>query len=283
MKILNGAELKDFIKERQAKQVRGLRQSWKVFPRLVIFYSNEDPVIETYMRLKISYAEDILIEAEKRFVSPENLTKEIQKVNLDETIHGIIVQLPLRKSSGEKIEGEELRCILSQISPEKDVDGLSGGIFISATAQAINWLLVGYNIELRNKKIAIVGQGLLVGRPLSDMWRRSGYDVTVFDKNNSGEMKECLSKFDIVVSATGVPGLITSEMLKPNAVVVDAGTASENGIIKGDVAEEVRQNRKDVIITPKIGGVGPLTIASLIDNVIISARKIANRKGQQDL
>ena len=283
MKILNGAELKDFIKERQAKQVRGLRQSWQVFPRLVIFYSNEDPVIETYMRLKISYAEDILIEAEKRFVSPENLAKEIQKANLDETIHGIIVQLPLKKSSGEKIEGEELRCILSQISPEKDVDGLSGDIFISATAQAINWLLVGYNIELRNKKIAIVGQGLLVGRPLSNMWLKSGYDVTVFDKNNSGEMKERLSKFDIVVSATGVPGLITSEMLKPNVVVVDAGTASENGIIKGDVAEEVRQNRKDVIITPKIGGVGPLTIASLIDNVIISARKIANRKGQQDL
>ena len=283
MKILNGAELKDFIKERQAKQVRGLRQSWQVFPRLVIFYSNEDPVIETYMRLKISYAEDILIEAEKRFVSPENLAKEIQKANLDETIHGIIVQLPLKKSSGEKIEGEELRCILSQISPEKDVDGLSGDIFISATAQAINWLLVGYNIELRNKKIAIVGQGLLVGRPLSNMWLKSGYDVTVFDKNNSGEMKERLSKFDIVVSATGAPGLITSEMLKPNAVVVDAGTASENGIIKGDVAEEVRQNCKDVTITPKIGGVGPLTIASLIDNVIISARKIANRKGQQDL
>lgn len=283
MKILNGAELKDFIKERQAKQVRGLRQSWQVFPRLVIFYSNEDPVIETYMRLKISYAEDILIEAEKRFVSPENLAKEIQKANLDETIHGIIVQLPLKKSSGEKIEGEELRYILSQISPEKDVDGLSGDIFISATAQAINWLLVGYNIELRNKKIAIVGQGLLVGRPLSNMWLKSGYDVTVFDKNNSGEMKECLSKFDIVVSATGVPGLITSEMFKPNVVVVDAGTASENGIIKGDVAEEVRQDRKDVTITPKIGGVGPLTIASLIDNVIISARKIANRKGQQDL
>ena len=165
----------------------------------------------------------------------------------------------------------------------KDGDGLSGDIFISATAQAINWLLVGYNIELRNKKIAIVGQGLLVGRPLSNMWLKSGYDVTVFDKNNSGEMKERLSKFDIVVSATGVPGLITSEMLKPNVVVVDAGTASENGIIKGDVAEEVRQNCKDVTITPKIGGVGPLTIASLIDNVIISARKIANRKGQQDL
>ena len=71
MKLLNGAELRDFIKERQAKQVRALRQSWRVLPKLVIFYSSKNPVIETYMRLKTAYAEDILIEAEKRFVSPE--------------------------------------------------------------------------------------------------------------------------------------------------------------------------------------------------------------------
>lgn len=283
MKILNGTELRDFIKERQAKQVRALRQSWRVFPKLVIFYSNEDPVIETYMRLKIAYAEDILINAEKHWVAPEDLVAEIQKANADESVHGIIVQLPLKNSAGQKIEGNELTNILNQISPEKDVDSLSGDIFASATAQAINWLLAGYNVELQNKKIAIVGRGLLVGSPLAKMWQRSGYNVTVFDKNNSGEMKKRLSEFDVVVSAAGVPGLITSEMLKSNAVVVDAGTASENGIIKGDVAESVRQSRKDITITPKIGGVGPLTIASLIDNVIISARKIANQKGQQDL
>ena len=96
-------------------------------------------------------------------------------------------------------------------------------------------------------------------------------------------MKEQLKDFDVVITAVGKPGLITSEMLKNKAVVVDAGTASENGKIKGDVAEEVRDFRKDLTITPVKGGVGPLTVASLIDNVIIAARKIADKKGQQDL
>ena len=283
MKILNGAELRDFIKERQAKQVRALRQSWRVFPKLVIFYSSKNPVIETYMRLKTAYAEDILIEAEKRFVSPENLIEEIQKANMSEEIHGIIVQLPLENSNGEKIEGEELAKILAEISPEKDVDGLASDVFEPATTVAIDWLLAGYNVELVGKKIAVVGQGLLVGKPLAKRWKNSSLDVKTFDEQNAEEMRETLSNFDVVVTAVGKPGLISSEMLKQKAVVVDAGTSSENGVIKGDVAEETRQNRQDLTITPKIGGVGPLTVAALIDNVIISARKVAQQKGQQDL
>ena len=283
MKILNGAELRDFIKERQAKQVRALRQSWRVFPKLVIFYSSKNPVIETYMRLKTAYAEDILIEAEKRFVSPENLIEEIQKANMSEEIHGIIVQLPLENSNGEKIEGEELAKILAEISPEKDVDGLASDVFEPATTVAIDWLLAGYNVELVGKKIAVVGQGLLVGKPLAKRWKNSSLDVKTFDEQNAEEMRETLSNFDVVVTAVGKPGLISSEMLKQKAVVVDAGTSSENGVIKGDVAEEVRENRQDLTITPKIGGVGPLTVAALIDNVIISARKVAQQKGQQDL
>ena len=283
MKLLNGAELRDFIKERQAKQVRALRQSWRVLPKLVIFYSSKNPVIETYMRLKTAYAEDILIEAEKRFVSPENLAEEIQKANRDEEIHGIIVQLPLENSNGEKIEGEELAKILAEISPEKDVDGLASDVFEPATTVAIDWLLAGYNVELVGKKIAVVGQGLLVGKPLAKRWKNSSLDVKTFDEQNAEEMRETLSNFDVVVTAVGKPGLISSEMLKQKAVVVDAGTSSENGVIKGDVAEETRQNRQDLTITPKIGGVGPLTVAALIDNVIISARKVAQQKGQQDL
>ena len=283
MKILNGAELRDFIKERQAKQVRALRQSWRVFPKLVIFYSSKNPVIETYMRLKTAYAEDILIEAEKRFVLPENLVEEIRKANMSEEIHGIIVQLPLENSNGEKIEGEELAKILAEISPEKDVDGLASDVFEPATAVAIDWLLAGYNVELVGKKIAVVGQGLLVGKPLAKRWKNSGLDVKTFDEQNAEEMRETLSNFDVVVTAVGKAGLISSEMLKQKAVVVDAGTSSENGVIKGDVAEETRQNRQDLTITPKIGGVGPLTVAALIDNVIISARKVAQQKGQQDL
>ena len=283
MKLLNGAELRDFIKERQAKQVRALRQSWRVFPKLVIFYSSKNPVIETYMRLKTAYAEDILIEAEKRFVSPENLAEEIQKANRDEEIHGIIVQLPLESLNGEKVEGEDLAKILAEISPEKDVDGLASDVFEPATAVAIDWLLAGYNVELVGKKIAVVGQGLLVGKPLAKRWKNSGLDVKTFDEQNAEEMRETLSNFDVVVTAVGKAGLISSEMLKQKAVVVDAGTSSENGVIKGDVTEEVRENRQDLTITPKIGGVGPLTVAALIDNVIISARKVAQQKGQQDL
>lgn len=283
MRFLNGAELRDFIKERQAKQVRALRQSWRVFPKLVIFYSSKNPVTETYMRLKENYGADILVEVERREVEISKLKEEIQKANIDEDIHGIIVQLPLENKNGEKLSKNETEAILSEISKEKDVDGLNGGNFIPATAQAINWLLAGYNISLENKKIAVVGQGKLVGAPLSKMFEDSGVDVSKFDELNSSDMKEKLKDFDVVITAVGKPGLITSEMLKNKAVVVDAGTASENGKIKGDVEDSVRELREDLTTTPIKGGVGPLTVASLIDNVIVATRKVANKKGQQDL
>ena len=283
MRFLNGAELRDFIKERQAKQVRALRQSWRVFPKLVIFYSSKSPVTETYMRLKEKYGEDILIEVERRRVDIELMKEEIQKANLDENVHGIIVQLPLENKSGEKLSKNETEAILSEISKEKDVDGLNGSDFVPATAQAINWLLAGYNISLEGKKVAVVGQGRLVGAPLSKMLENSGVMVSKFDEFNSEERVKTLKDFDVVITAVGKPGLITSEMLKSKAVVVDAGTASEGGEIKGDVSDEVRKNRKDLTITPIKGGVGPLTVASLIDNVIVAARKVANQKGQQDL
>lgn len=283
MRFLNGAELRDFIKERQAKQVRALRQSWRVFPKLVIFYASKNPVTETYMRLKENYGADILVEVERREVEISKLKDEIQKANIDEDIHGIIIQLPLENENGEKLSKNETEEILSEISKEKDVDGLNGGNFIPATAQAINWLLAGYNISLENKKIAVVGQGKLVGAPLSKMFEDSGVKISKFDELNSSDMKEKLKDFDVVITAVGKPDLINSEMLKSKAVVVDAGTASEGGEIKGDVSDEVRELRKDLIITPIKGGVGPLTVASLIDNVIIAARKVANKKGQQDL
>ena len=136
-------------------------------------------------------------------------------------------------------------------------------------ALIIHWLLSGYDIDLRQpQKLAIVGQGKLVGLPLSRMWRESGYDLMTFDK---GDDLMKLKDYDVVVSATGVPGLITNEMLKPKAVVVDAGTASGGGVIKGDLADEVRV-REDLIMTPKIGGVGPLTVAMLFEQVLKAAK-----------
>ena len=267
MRELNGSELAGFIKERQAKQVRALRQAWHINPCLAIITDVENPVIETYMRLKQRYGADILIDVEIHRVPAGGALEVIQELNNRDDVQGIILQLPISNSD----QTEEL---LESIREDKDVDGLrKRAIFQAATPTAISWLLAGYGVDLRGKKVAIVGRGRLVGAPLEKMWLKSGVDVTVFEK---GDDLSQLINYDIIVSATGVPELIKSQMIKAKAVVVDAGTASENGKIVGDVSEEVRQ-RNDVIITPKKGGVGPLTVSALFDNVITACLKIANQ------
>ena len=267
MRELNGSELAGFIKERQAKQVRALRQAWHINPRLAIVTDVENPVIETYMRLKQRYGADILIDVEIHRVPAGGALEVIQELNNRDDVQGIILQLPISNSD----QTEEL---LESIREDKDVDGLrKRAIFQAATPTAISWLLAGYGVDLKSKKVAIVGRGRLVGAPLEKMWLKSDVDVTVFEK---GDDLSQLINYDIIVSATGVPGLIKSQMIKAKAVVVDAGTASENGKIVGDVSEEVRQ-RNDVIITPKKGGVGPLTVSALFDNVITACLKIANQ------
>ena len=267
MRELNGSELAGFIKERQAKQVRALRQAWHINPRLAIVTDVENPVIETYMRLKQRYGADILIDVEIHRVPAGGALEVIQELNNRDDVQGIILQLPISNS-------EQTEELLESIREDKDVDGLrKRAIFQAATPTAINWLLAGYGVDLKGKKVAIVGRGRLVGAPLEKMWLKSGVDVTVFEK---GDDLSQLINYDIIVSATGVPGLIKSQMIKPKTVVVDAGTASENGKIVGDVSEEVRQ-RNDVIITPKKGGVGPLTVSALFDNVITACLKIANQ------
>lgn len=267
MRELNGSELAGFIKERQAKQVRALRQAWHINPRLAIVTDVENPVIETYMRLKQRYGADILIDVEIHRVPAGDALEVIQELNNRDDVQGIILQLPISNSD----QTEEL---LESIREDKDVDGLrKRAIFQAATPTAISWLLAGYGVDLKGKKVAIVGRGRLVGAPLEKMWLKSGVDVTVFEK---GDDLSQLINYDIIVSATGVPGLIKRQMVKTKAVVIDAGTASENGKIVGDVSEEVRQ-RNDVIITPKKGGVGPLTVSALFDNVITACLKIANQ------
>ena len=267
MRELNGSELAGFIKERQAKQVRALRQAWHINPRLAIVTDAENPVIETYMRLKQRYGADILIDVEIHRVPAGGALEVIQELNNRDDVQGIILQLPISNS-------EQTEELLESIREDKDVDGLrKKAIFQAATPTAISWLLAGYGVDLKGKKVAIVGRGRLVGAPLEKMWLKSGVDVTVFEK---GDDLSQLINYDIIVSATGVPGLIKSQMIKAKTVVVDAGTASENGKIVGDVSEEVRQ-RNDVIITPKKGGVGPLTVSALFDNVITACLKIANQ------
>lgn len=275
MKLLNGAELRDYIKVRQAKQVRALRQAWGIFPKLAIIQCNDDPVIDAYVRLKPKYGEDILVATDVYKIPQSEAIAKIRELNVDETVHGIIVQLPLIDPP------EQTQEILDAVAPEKDVDALGINATLDpATPLAINWLLAGYNVDLRDKKIVIVGNGRLVGAPLAKMWRNSGHNVTVLTRED-GDIAAKIHEADIIVTATGNAGLITSDMIKVGAVVVDAGTASEDGVIKGDVAPEVYETRDDLKITPVKGGVGPLTVAALFDNVIQAARKVADEKSPE--
>jgi len=264
MKLLNGQELADFIKERQAHQVRGLIQHDGIKPRLAIIQTVDNPIIDTYVRLKKAYGADILIDVDVHKISQTEVLDLIAKLNADKNVHGIIVQLPVKNP-------DETDTIVNAVAPKKDVDGLGKNtVFDPATPMAINWLLVGHDVELTGKNIVIVGNGRLVGRPLGRMWRNSGLSVEVLDSKTEN-LGEKLRAADIVVTATGVPNLIESEFISANAVVIDAGTADEHGRITGDLAPNVRQ-RTDITITPKIGGVGPLTVAALMDNVIRAAR-----------
>ena len=267
---LNGAELAGCIKERQAYQVRNLRQEHGIVPKLCIIMSaGAGEVIRKYVGLKQSYAEDVLIEVEVLSCEQQDMLQQISLVNADPAVHGIIVQLPLDDVS----RTDE---IVAAIDPAKDVDGLGPDAdYVSATAEAIDWLLSGYNIDLKDKKIAILGQGRLVGKPLAKMWHARGYNLKTLDID-SKDTDKVLRRSDIIVTAVGTPRLVTNDRVARNAVVVDAGTASENGTIVGDVDEEVRE-RKDVTMTPKIGGVGPMTVAVMFDHVVQAALKQAGK------
>ena len=264
MKLLSGSDLAGFIKERQAHQVRSLVQSIKIYPKLAIVVANDNPVIDTYIKLKQKYGEDIGVKVEIHKIDQQDAKEEITQLNSDDSVHGIIVQLPLKNV-------DQTDEILGLVNPQKDVDGLAPNTkYDAATAMAINWLLAGHNINLKNQKICIVGHGKLVGAPLAKIWKASGLDIEVIDENTENKDLIILDS-DIIVTAVGKPGLLRSDIVKHGATIVDAGVASEKGVLKGDTAEDV-YDREDVKITPTKGGVGPLTVCALFDNVIRSAQ-----------
>ncbi len=264
MKVLNGAELAGYIKERQAQQVRALKQADHVYPKLAIVQTVDNPVIDKYVALKQAYGDDIGVAVDHHKVEQDQAQYIVETLNADPSVHGIIIQLPLADTA----RTEEL---VNQVAAHKDVDGLGlQPAFDPATPMAINWLLAGYNVDLKNKHILIIGQGRLVGKPLAHMWQQAGLNVTTIDEK-AGDVAPYVQNADVIVTATGVPGLITSDMLRPDSILVDAGTASESGKVVGDIADDVR-GRHDLTITPAIGGVGPLTVVALFDNVIRAAR-----------
>jgi len=270
MKLLNGKELAGYIKERQAKQVRILRQAHNVFPKLAIIRTNPDPVVDSYMKLKQDYGTDILIDVDVHTIDQFEALKRISELNSDPSVHGIIVQIPLP-------DPNRTTETLNAVAADKDVDGLAERTtFEPATPLAIDWLLAGYNVDLRGKHIVIVGHGRLVGRPLSALWKQNGFDVEVADKSVDN-LTDVTRTADVIVTATGVPGLIKKDMVRGDVVIVDAGVATDSNGLVGDVAPEVRE-LEDITITPERGGVGPLTVCALFENVIRSAQKVAEKQ-----
>jgi len=263
VKILNGLELAGFIKERQAHDVRSLRQSRNIIPKLAIIQCKDDPVINTYVRLKKKYGADILVDVDTYQVKQAEIPELVDKLNNDPSVHGIIIQLPIEDIS----KTDE---IINLVSPDKDVDSLgSKATFEPATPMAIMWLLAGYNVDLQGKKILLIGRGKLVGAPLEKTLLKSGYDVEVVAREATDLSKHTLDA-DIIITATGSPAILYAKTIKQGAVVVDAGVASESGKTVGDLADDVYE-RDDLTITPKKGGVGPLTVCALFENVIRAA------------
>lgn len=264
MKILNGKDLADYIKQRQAGEVRSLTEAHGIAPKLAIVQVKDDPVINTYVRLKKRYGDDIGVLVESYHPKQSEISKVIDELNNDPSVHGIIVQLPLTNPS-------ETDAVVNMVGPNKDVDALGESPhFDPATPMAIMWLLAGYNVELRGKRVLLIGRGKLVGAPLEKILQESGMDVAVADRNTKDLKQETLEA-DVIVTATGSPAILYPEMIKEGAVVVDAGVASEDGKTVGDVAPDL-YDRDDLTITPEKGGVGPLTVCALFENVIRAAR-----------
>lgn len=264
VKLLNGKELAEYIKQRQAHEARALLQGRGVQPKLAIVQLKDDPVINTYVRLKKRYGEDIGVEVVSHHPDQANVATVIMELNNDPSVHGIIVQLPIADPS-------ETDKIVNLVAPEKDVDALGElAIFTPATPMAIMWLLAGYNVDLRGKKVLLIGRGKLVGAPLEKLLKSSDIDVSVADRSTADLAAET-TQADIIITATGSPAILFPDMIKYGAVVVDAGVASEDGKTVGDVAPELFE-RDDLTITPEKGGVGPLTVSSLFENVLRAAR-----------
>lgn len=263
-KVLDGKQLASFVKQRQAQQVRALRQAHGIQLRLAIILTVDNPVINVYVRVKQKYAADLGVEVDVHRVAQAEVPDLLKKLNASASVHGIIIQLPLE----DPAQTEEL---VNQVAPGKDVDALGAkAAFEPATPMAIMWLLAGYNVDLRGKHILLIGRGKLVGAPLEKLFKASGLDVSVVADSHH-DLKSLVEPADVIITATGQHGVVSANMLKPGAVVVDAGVASEEGKTVGDLAPDVYQ-RDDITVTPTKGGVGPLTVCALFENVIRAAQ-----------
>lgn len=247
-------------------------------PKLAILTDNyEHGPSKTYMGLKGKKAKALEMGVET-FVVPNGLAGHIDTLNERDDVHGIIVQLPVKRP-------EETDHIVGAIAPHKDVDGLGpNALFPPATPLAIVKLLEGHGIDYRQNSVAILGAGRLVGKPLFEMMREAGtLQIEAFDEHSDPlEIVAGINEAQIVVSAMGQPGALTPDLFtafeSEHKVVIDAGVAEQGGVVRGDMAEELRERGLEYEwrVTPEKGGVGPLTIRTLLANTLTAAETQAS-------
>ncbi len=276
-KIIDGKAVSQFVKDEVKKEVSGLGEKGVSVGLAVIIVGN-DPASRTYVNNKKKACEATGIISEE-YALPEDTTMDellalIKELNAKKSINGILCQLPLPKHLDEK-------AVIENIDPIKDVDAFhavnTGHImigdysFLPCTPAGIMEMLKYYNIEIEGKECVVIGRSNIVGKPMAMLLLQKNGTVTICHSRTKN-LKEVTSRADILVAAVGIPYFVTADMVKDGAVVIDVGMdRNKEGKLCGDV-DFAEVEKKASYITPVPGGVGPMTIATLMKNTVTAAK-----------
>ncbi|MEK7646255.1 MAG: bifunctional 5,10-methylenetetrahydrofolate dehydrogenase/5,10-methenyltetrahydrofolate cyclohydrolase [Patescibacteria group bacterium] len=258
--ILSGRTVRDALVPELIKKIEAL----SFVPTLAIIQVGTREDSTAFINAKRRFAAKIGVQ-EKHIQLPETISEaelisKIQECNDDASIHALIVQLPLPPHMNRD-------KVIAHIDPAKDADGLTTGAKVMpATARGIRELLAFYHVPISGKKVAVIGRSLLVGTPVAEMCRQAGAQVTVCHRGTPDLVKETQAA-DVIIVAAGSAGLIRKDHVREGQIVIDVGiNTSSEGKMVGDVSREVA----DVVamITPVPGGVGPMTVCALFENVL---------------
>ncbi len=276
-KILDGKQIAKEYRQGLQQQVEELNKQGYT-PKLSVILVGNDGASQSYVKAKKKAAEKIGMISEivhlDETTSEENVLKELERLNNDDSVSGILVQVPLPKQVSEQ-------KVLESINPDKDVDGfhpsnigklyIDEQTFVPCTPLGIMEILKHADIDLEGKHAVVIGRSHIVGQPVSKLLLQANATVTVLHSRTK-DMSEHLKDADVIVSAVGKPGLVSKDVVKEGAVIIDVGnTPDENGKLKGDVDyEEVKEIAG--AITPVPGGVGPLTITMVLNNTLLAEK-----------
>ncbi|CCG18926.1 methylenetetrahydrofolate dehydrogenase [Taylorella asinigenitalis 14/45] len=285
--IIDGKALSAQIKEGLSDRINTLK-SKGITPSLTVILVGDDPASAVYVKNKHQtfinlglISEVVRLPAE---TSQEKLIEQIEKLNKDDTVHGILIQLPLPPHLNSQIA-------ISSIDPSKDVDGFhienAGALmtgnpkFIPCTPYGVMRMLKSKDIYIRGAEAVIVGASNIVGKPMALLLQMAGATVTICN-SKTRDLAAQTKRADILVAAAGKPHLINGEMIKDGAVVIDVGIhRKEDGKLCGDVDFE-SASKKASFITPVPGGVGPMTIVMLLVNTVEAAERKAGITPQRE-